>query len=298
MPTFALASALSFHHLEDGPRDFPRVRVWGTLAWILAGLLISYLDLEPTATPLRISAGTSLLTALYCLLLPHTPPKPRLGQRSLRDFIGPEVRGLLRRPSFAVLLACLTLISIPSGFYYSFTNPFLSEIGMPNPAAKMSIGQMSEVLLMLIMPFFFRRLGFKWVITIGLAAWGVRYALFALGNADELAWMLWVGLLLHGVAFNFTALTGQIYVDRIAPPQVRNTAQGLMSMVTLGLGALIGAYLAGEVVDHFTLADGRHLWRAIWLVPALVGLLTTLIFAAFFRDREGEEDLRGPGPNN
>ncbi len=285
MPTFALASALSFHHLSDGARDFPRVRVWGTLAWVLAGLLISYLDLETEATPMRISAATSLLTCLYCFFLPHTPPKPQLGRRSLREFLDPELRALLRRPSFSLLLVCLTLISIPSGFYYSFTNPFLTESGMANPAASMSVGQMSEVLLMLIMPFFFVRLGFKWVITIGLAAWGVRYALFAFGNAEELVWMLWTGLLLHGVSFNFTALTGQIYIDRVASPHVRNTAQGLMSMVTLGLGALIGAFLAGEVVDHFTLPGGQHAWQSIWLVPAGVGLFTTLIFALFFRDR-------------
>ena len=138
MPTFALASALSFHHLKDGARDFPRVRVWGTLAWIAAGFLISYLDLEPKATPMRISGPPSLLTCVYCLSLPHTPPKPQLGKRSFRDFLGPEVFRLLRRPSFALLIACLTLISIPSGFYYSFTNSFLTEIGMPDPAAKMS----------------------------------------------------------------------------------------------------------------------------------------------------------------
>lgn len=178
------------------------------------------------------------------------------------------------------------LISIPSGFYYSFTNSFLTEIGVDDAAGKMSVGQMSEVILMLFMPFFFARLGFKWVIAIGLFAWGVRYALFAFGDADEGLWMLWVGILLHGVAFNFTALSGQIYIDKKAPKSARSTAQGFMSMATLGLGALIGAYVAGEVVEHFTLEDKRHLWGMIWMVPATIGLVVTLGFVILFRERE------------
>ena len=288
MPTFALTSALCFHNLDLGARDFPRVRVWGTIGWIIAGLLISFYDLEPTAVPLRISAVSSMLTAAYCLTLPHTPPQPKMGKRSLKDFMGPEVLRLLRRPSFAVLMVSLVLISIPSGFYYSFTNSFLTEIGVDDAAGKMSVGQMSEVILMLFMPFFFARLGFKWVIAIGLFAWGARYALFAFGNADELVWMLWIGILLHGVAFNFTALSGQIYIDKKAPKNARSTAQGFMSMATLGVGALIGAYIAGEVVEYYTLENKRHLWRMIWMVPAVVGLVVTLGFVLLFREREKE----------
>jgi len=288
MPTFALTSALCFHNLQHGARDFPRVRVWGTVGWIVAGLAISFFDLEPTAVPMRVSAATSLLTSVFCFTLPHTPPQPRVGKRSLKDFLGPEVLALLRRPSFAVLIVSLVLISIPSGFYYSFTNSFLTEVGVANPAGKMTAGQMSEVVLMLFMPLFFSRLGFKWVIAVGLFAWGARYALFAWGDAGPGAWMLWLGILLHGVAFNFTALSGQIYIDQIAPRHVRSTAQGFMSMATLGFGALLGAYIAGEVVEHFTVSQQEHLWRSIWMVPAAIGLVVTVGFVLLFREpREG-----------
>jgi len=285
MPTFALTSALCFHNLRDGAREFPKVRVWGTIGWIIAGLAISFFDLEPTPVPMRISAITSFLTAAYCLTLPHTPPQPKVGKRSLKDFLGPDVLRLLKRPSFAVLIISLILISIPSGFYYTFTNSFLTEIGVENPAGKMTVGQMSEVVLMLFMPFFFSRLGFKWVIAVGLFAWGARYALFAWGDAGPLVWMLWLGILLHGVAFNFTALTGQIYIDQIVPKHVRSTAQGFMSMATLGFGALLGAYIAGEVVEHFTVAQQQHLWRSIWMVPATIGLVVTVGFILFFKEK-------------
>ncbi len=284
MPTFALTSGLTFHYAADGARDYPRVRLWGTLGWIIAGVLIGILALETTAIPMRISAAASMVQAVFCISLPHTPPQKKSG-RSLREFLGPEVSALLRRPSFVVLMISLVLISIPSGFYYSFTNSFLTEMGVPAPAATMSAGQISETFLMLLMPFFFRRLGFKWVIAIGLFTWGFRYLLFALGNSSDLIWMLYTGILLHGVAFNFTALTGQIYIDREVPVHVRNTAQGFMSLLTLGLGALIGSYIAGEVVGAFTLEDGQHLWPQIWLVPAAVGGMVTVGFLALFKPK-------------
>jgi nucleoside transporter len=283
MPTFALASALAFHHVADGARDFPLVRLWGTAGWIVAGLLISYHGWEPTAMPMRISAAASLAQGLYCLSLPHTPPQRGAG-RSLKELLGPEIVHLLRSRNFLVLILALLLISIPSGFYYSFTNAFLGEIDVRAPAAKMSIGQVSEVLLMLFMPWFFVRLGFKRVIAIGLFAWGFRYLLFALGGEGEWIPMIYLALFLHGIAFNFTALTGQIYIDRLAPPHLRSTAQGLMSLATLGFGALIGAFIAGEVVGRFALGEGMHQWRYIWLVPGAVGLFTTVLFVVLFKD--------------
>lgn len=289
MPTFALTSGLTFHHSAIGARDFPRVRLWGTMGWIIAGLIISFFALETTAIPMRISAASSFLQAAFCLTLPHTPPQKKTG-RTLREFLGPEVTALLRRPSFVVLMVSLVLISIPSGFYYTFTNSFLTEADVPAPAATMSAGQISEVFLMLLMPFFFRRLGFKWVIAIGLFTWGLRYLLFAIGNSTDLIWMLYTGILLHGVAFNFTGLTGQIYIDREVPPHVRNTAQGFMSLLTLGLGALIGSYIAGEVVGAYTLEDGQHLWRRIWLVPAVVGGVVTIGFLVLFNPKNGRTE--------
>jgi len=285
VPTFALASALSFRHIQNTSRQFPRVRVWGTVGWILVGLIISYFDLETTAVPMRISAGASLFQALFCLQLPHTPPQATQERRTLKDFLGPEVIALLQKPSFAVLIASLVLISIPSGFYYTFTNSFLTQIGVEDAAGTMSIGQGSEIILMLLMPWFFVRMSFKWIIGLGLFFWGIRYAFFAYGNAEELIWMLYLGILLHGAAYSFSFLTAQIYIDRIVPPHVKGAAQGFITLVTLGIGALIGSYIAGETVRQLTLPNGQQNWEVIWLVPTIIGLIVTVLFALFFRER-------------
>lgn len=289
VPTFALTSALSFFHISDREKNFPKIRVWGTIGWVIAGILISYLDIEKQADPMRISACSSFLTALYCLTLPHTPPQDRRGRpRSLRQFFGPEILQLFQRPSFSVLIICLILIAIPSGFYYTFVNAFLNEIGMENAAAKMSIGQMSEILVMLLLPFLYGRVRMKWIIAAGMLFWGSRYYLFAFGDNEALVWVLYLAIFIHGFAFSFTFLTAQIYVDKIAPPQVRGTAQGFITLISMGIGALMGSYIAGEVVKAFTAPDGSHAWTLIWCVPATIGCLVTIIFVLFFRPRNGK----------
>lgn len=286
VPTFALASALSFFHIPDRAKNFPKVRVWGTIGWVVAGVLISYLDLEKQAGPMRISAISSFLTAIFCFTLPHTPPQDHSRPTSIKQFFGPEIITLLRRPSFAVMIISMVLIAVPSGFYYSFVNPFLNEIGMEHAAAKMSIGQMSEILVMLLLPFLYARVRMKWIIAAGLFIWGARYFLFAFGNNEDLVWWLYLAIFVHGIAFSFSFLTAQIYVDRVAPPQIRGTAQGFVTLVTMGIGALIGSYVAGEVVKLFTAADGSHNWQSIWLIPAIFGCLVTLGFVLFFRPQQ------------
>ena len=282
MPTLALSNSLSFHQMKDPAREFPSIRVLGTIGWIVAGLLVGTLGLEATAMPMRLAAGASLLLGLFCFALPHTPPT-RSRRASLADVIGLEALGLLRERSFAIFVLGSFLICIPLQFYYAFANPFLNEIQIVNAAGKMTLGQMSEIGFMLVMPLFFRRLGVKNMLLVGMAAWTTRYVLFAYGNNGPLVWMLYGGILLHGICYDFFFVTGQIYVDQKAPPDLRAAAQGLIAFVTLGLGMFIGSWVSGRIVDAFALPGGGHTWEKIWIMPAAMAGAVLLLFAAFFR---------------
>jgi nucleoside transporter len=282
MPTLALSNSLSFHQMKDPAREFPSIRVLGTIGWIVAGLLVGTLGLEATAMPMRLAAGASLLLGLFCFALPHTPPT-RSRRVSMADVLGLEALGLLRERSFAIFVLGSFLICIPLQFYYAFANPFLNEIQVVNAAGKMTLGQMSEIGFMLVMPLFFRRLGVKNMLFVGMAAWTTRYLLFAYGNNGQLIWMLYAGILLHGICYDFFFVTGQIYVDQKAPPDLRAAAQGLIAFVTLGLGMFIGSWVSGRIVDAFALPGGGHAWEKIWIVPAASAGIVLLLFAAFFR---------------
>jgi nucleoside transporter len=286
MPTLALTNSISFHHMDDPAKEFPGVRVLGTMGWIVAGLTVGAMNIEATAIPMRLAAVGSFALGLYSLLLPHTPPK-RTGQRvTWRDVLGLDALKLLRDSSFAVFVAGSFLICIPLQFYYTFTNPFLNELNVSNAAGKMTFGQMSEIFFMLVMPWFFRRLGVKTMMLVGMAAWAARYALFAAGDNGALVWMLYLGILLHGVCYDFFFVTGQIYVDQRAAGHLRAAAQGFIAFVTLGVGMFIGSWLSGRVVDSFVSPiSGGHMWDRIWLVPAFGATLVLLLFAMFFRSR-------------
>jgi nucleoside transporter len=294
MPTLALTNSLSFRQMQDPGREFPRVRVFGTIGWIVAGLVVGTLGVEATATPVRIAAAGSLLLALFCLVLPHTPPH-KTGAVRLRDVLGLDALKLLRDRSFAVFVLGSFLVCIPLQFYYAFANPFLNELGVTNAAGKMTLGQMSELVFMLLMPWFFRRLGVKYMLLVGMAAWVTRYLLFAYGNNTALVWMLYGGIVLHGICYDFFFVTGQIYVDQKAPADVRAAAQGFITFVTYGVGMLIGSWLSGKVVDRYaSMVSGvsgiggtvAHDWNRIWLVPAGGALAVLILFALFFRSDE------------
>jgi nucleoside transporter len=285
MPTLALSNSLSFHQMKDPAREFPAIRVLGTIGWIIAGLLVGTLGLEATAMPMRLAAGASLLLGLFCFALPHTPPS-RSRRASFSDVLGLDALSLLRERSFAIFVLGSFLICIPLQFYYAFANPFLNEIQVVNAAGKMTLGQMSEIGFMLVMPLFFRRLGVKNMLIVGMAAWAARYLLFAYGNNGELVWMLYTGILIHGVCYDFFFVTGQIYVDQKAPPDRRAAAQGLIAFVTLGVGMFIGSWVSGRIVDAFALPGGGHAWDTIWMVPAAMAGAVLLLFAVFFRASE------------
>ncbi|MCH7684666.1 MAG: nucleoside permease [Gemmatimonadetes bacterium] len=284
MPTLALTNSLSFHHLKDSAREFPRVRVWGTIGWIVAGILVGRLALESTVVPMRIAAGASILMGLYCLVLPHTPPRAAGGRVRMRDVLGLDALSLMKDRSFAVFVVGSFLLSIPLQFYYTFTNLFLNELGMAEPATKMTLGQMSEIPFMVLMPWFLIRFGVKKILLVGMLAWTLRYVLFAFGDV----WMLYFGILLHGVCYDFFFVTGQIYVDQKADVKIRAAAQGFIAFVTLGAGLFIGSKISGVVVEAYT-TTGGHDWRTIWLVPAVGAAGVLLLFAAMFRPQATAE---------
>jgi nucleoside transporter len=283
MPTLALTNSLSFDHMRDAARDFPKVRVLGTIGWIVAGLLIGQLHVEATAVPLRVGAAASLLMAVYALTLPHTPPHAAGKPLSARDALGLDALSLMRDRSFAVFVVGSCLLCIPLQFYYAFTNLFLNEIGMPEPASKMTLGQMSEIGFMLLLPWLLVRLGVKRMLLIGMAAWALRYALFAYGNTGPLMLMLYLGIAVHGICYDFFFVTGQIYVDQRAEVRIRAAAQGFIAFVTLGLGQFVGSWLSGGVVQAYTSGPGVHDWNRIWLVPAVFSLVILVVFALLFK---------------
>src|SRR5882672_1779033 len=289
MPTLALSNSLSFRQMKDPGREFPAVRVLGTIGWIVAGLVIGTLRLEATAVPMQIAAGASIVLGVFCLALPHTPP-PRTGRATLNDVLGLDALKLLGERSFAIFVLGSFLVCIPLQFYYAFANLFLNELQVTNAAGKMTLGQMSEIFFMLVMPWFFRRLGVKYMLLVGMAAWTTRYLLFAYGNNGPLVWMLYLGILLHGICYDFFFVTGQIYVDTKAPPDLRAAAQGFIAFVTLGVGMFIGSWVSGRIVDMYGGAAGVHDWKSIWIVPAAGAALVLALFALFFRTSEVDRE--------
>lgn len=295
MPTLALTNSLAFRQMRDPKMEFGPIRVLGTAGWIVAGLLVGGLKLEATAIPLRLAAGASFVLALYALTLPHTPPVKEPGKFHLSKVLPVEAVGLLREPAFAIFALASFLICIPLQFYYAFTNLFLNEIGIQDAAGKMTGGQMSELFCMLLIPWFFRRLGVKYMLIAGMSAWALRYAFFAFGNGGAALWMLYAGILLHGICYDFFFVTGQIYVDRKAPLASRAAAQGMLTLITYGAGMLVGSWLSGQVVDRYATvaADGSatHAWRPIWLISAALSAAVLVLFFFAFSDREGEKQI-------
>ncbi|MES2733661.1 MAG: nucleoside permease [Bacteroidota bacterium] len=285
MPTLALTNAVAFRQMSDPGKEFGLIRVLGTTGWIVVGLLIGFLKIESSALTFQIAAAASILLGIYSFFLPHTPPQAT-GPVSIRDILGLDALALLKDRSFATMFIASMLICIPLAFYYSFANPFLNEVGLENAAGKMTMGQMSELGFMLLLPFFLTRLGVKRIVLLAMVCWSLRYVLFAFGNNGSMAWMLYLGIILHGICYDFFFVTGQIFVDRKAPAHLRSSAQGMITLATYGIGMLIGSWVAGSVVGQYTNATTLlHDWKSIWLVPAIAALVILLLFALLFKEK-------------
>ena len=279
IPTFSLAAAMCFYHLERPADEYPLVRVWGTVAFMLVGVALSVFEVENSAVPILFGGFTALGLAGYSFFLPHTPPEPGFNWATVR---GEEVRSIFRARGMVILLVAMLVSCIPSAFYYSFLNPFLNEVGWPAAAAKMALGQFFEIAIVLAMPFVFRRFRFRNIIFWGLMAWGLRYFAFGVGRPSAGEWLLYAGIAVQGVAFAWIIIAAQIYVNNRVPSYLRNTAQGIISFANLGIGAFLGSWIAGETVSANLLADGSHDWWSIWLVPGTVGVAAALFFLLAF----------------
>ena len=295
MPTLALVNSVSFNQMKDPAKDFSLIRVWGTIGWIAAGLAISYLfhwDPNPEIpgdkgllqnTFLMVAIASAIL-GVFSFTLPKTPPKADDGSKiTIRDILGLEALKLLKDRNFLVFFLSSVLICVPLAFYYQHANQFLSEIGVENATGKMTIGQISEVLFMLLLPYFFKKFGFKMTILVGMLAWTVRYLLFAYGDAGEGVFMLLIGIALHGICYDFFFVSGQIYTDSKAGEKVKSAAQGLITLATYGLGMLGGFYIAGLITDANVTADG-HDWTSVWQMPALFAVVVFILFAVLFKN--------------
>lgn len=288
MPTLALINAVTFNQIKDPEKDFAKIRVWGTMGWIMAGLTIGWLAWEQSNSLIntfRLAAVVSFIMGLFSFTLPDTPPKKPGTKVTFGEIIGLDAIGLLKDRNFLIFFLSSLLICIPLAFYYQETNIFLNELKVEGAAGKMAIGQMSELIFMILMPFFFIRLGVKKMLLIAMAAWAVRYLFFGFGDTGSGMWMLYAGIILHGVCYDFFFVTGQIYTNDKAGDKFRASAQGMITLATYGVGMLIGFWIAGLVAEKYSLTNG-HDWKNIWMVPAAISLVVFVLYAVFFKDEK------------
>ncbi|MBQ4913575.1 MFS transporter [Maribacter sp. MMG018] len=293
MPTLALVNSVSFNQMNNPAKEFSVIRVFGTLGWIIAGLLISYLfkwdsDVGISNGLLKntflMTAIASLVLGVFSFTLPKTPPRATSSEKlNLQEILGLDALKLFKDKNFLVFFISSVLICIPLAFYYQNANPFLVEIGMQNPTGKMTLGQISEILFMLLLPYFFTKFGFKKTIMVAMLAWVVRYILFAYGNVGELSFMLLLGIALHGICYDFFFVSGQIYTDSKAGEKFKSSAQGLITLATYGVGMLIGFWIAGNISNSYLLSDGTHVWDIIWLYPAGFAFIVLILFLLLFK---------------
>src|ERR1700722_2103161 len=286
MPTVNLAAATAFHILDNREKQFPVIRLFGTLGWIAAGIVVSkLLHGDATALPMRISGIGGVLMGLYSFTLPHIPPAGAGRKMSFRDVIGVDAFVKLKSRPFIIFIISLLLISLPFAAYFSYVPVFLQSANIANPAFKMTFGQMSEVIFLLLLPLFFARFGLKWVLLTGMLAWVCRYALFAWAAPDAIGWMIMAGIVLHGCCYDFVYVAGQIYIDKKATPEIRAQAQGLFVLVSYGVGQGLGTLAAGWIFNNI-MRNGSSLqqWQHFWTIPLYFAIVVTVLFIVGFRE--------------
>lgn len=295
MPTIALSNNVAFHNLSSSEKGFPIARAFGTFGWIVAGLIVGVSGLSDSTGIFTLAAVASLILGIYSFTLPNTPAPDRGKPLSLRDLFCADAFAMLKQRHFLVFIICATLISIPLAAYYAYAAPFISALGFENVSGVMALGQISELLFMLLIPFCFRRLGIKIMLLIGMLAWFLRYAMFALSINEETRWMIYLGIILHGVCYDFFFVIGFIYTDKAAGERVKGQAQSLLVLFTYGIGMLIGSQISGAVFNRSVTATGAEAlvqWQSFWWMPAIAAVLIAGLFFFTFNYKEGEKDGR------
>ncbi|HMR56922.1 MAG TPA: nucleoside permease [Cyclobacteriaceae bacterium] len=281
MPTIALSNSIAFGQMTDPGKQFPWIRVFGTLGWIIAGVLISSLGLDKSALTFQMAAIASLALGLSSFVLPNTPPKGKTSESAL----GTEAFVLFKDKPYLIFFIAAILVCIPLSFYYGFANVFLNETGMNNVAFKMTFGQISEAVFILAIPFLFNQIGVKKMLLLGMTAWILRYVFFAYGNIDSSIWMLYAGIILHGICYDFFFVTGYMYTEKKAGDKIKNAAQGLFTFATYGVGMVIGTRFSGFTADHYSV-DGAYQWQSIWMVPVYIAVAVLIYFILFFKEKK------------
>ena len=284
MPTIALSNSIAFHQMTDPGKQFPWIRVFGTVGWIVAGLMIAALSIEKTPLTFHMAAIASVALGLISFVLPNTPPKGKSTSSSVASTLGADAFVLFKDRPYLIFFIAAILVCIPLSFYYGFANLFLNEAGMDNAAGKMILGQVSEAIFILAIPFLFNSIGVKKMLLLGMTAWILRYVCFAYGNVDANLWMLYAGIVLHGICYDFFFVTGYMYTEKKAGEKIKNAAQGLFTFATYGVGMFIGTWFSGFTTDHYTI-DGVHQWKEIWFVPAYIAVAVLLYFIFFFKEK-------------
>lgn len=287
-PTIALTNSMAMRNLSNPGRDFPLIRVAGTIAWVFITNVVGFLKVEATATPFLLGAAASVVMCVFSLVaLPHTPPPARGQKVTVRAILGLDALAMMKDRSYLVFVVASFLACIPLTFYYSFTNLYLNEAGMQNAANKMSLGQVSEIAMMIAMPLVFKLWSVRTILLLGLGSWALRYVLLAYGDAGAAVWMFYLAIILHGVCFDFFFVTGQLYTDQEAPAHLRSTAQGFITAVTYGVGMLVGSFLSGYALDYFTTTGAATVrnWPSFWISSAAMSAAIGLLVLVFFRSR-------------
>ena len=285
MPTIALSNSIAFQQMTDSGKQFPWIRVFGTLGWIVAGFLIGKLGIETTSTTFLMAAIAAVGLGLISFILPNTPPKGKSAVATASVAVGTEALVLFKDKSYVTFFIAAILVCIPLSFYYGFANLFLNEAGMNNPAGKMIMGQVSEAVFILAIPFLFNSIGVKKMLLLGMAAWIIRYLFFAFGDISVNPWMLYAGIILHGICYDFFFVTGYMYTEKKAGEKIKSAAQGLFTFATYGLGMFIGTWFSGFTTDYYT-RGGQHQWKEIWFVPVYVAVAVLIYFIFFFKEKK------------
>ncbi len=285
MPTIALSNSVAFRQMTDIGTQFPPIRVFGTIGWVISGFMISFLGIEQTPLTFYMAALVSVALGLYSFFLPDTPPQKELPASSAKSVMGIDALVLFRDKPYLIFFIAAIFVCIPLSFYFGFANLFLNQSGMQNTAGKMVLGQISEALFILAIPFLFNRIGVKKMLMIGMTAWLLRYLCFAYGNMGPNVWMLYTGIILHGVCYDFFFVTGYMYTEKKSNERIKSASQGLFTFVTYGLGMFIGTWFSGFVTTYYTVGQ-EYQWRNIWFVPAYIAVAVLLLFIFFFREKK------------